>query len=197
MILYKPIISCKIFSHFGFRIQKLRSTLSGRHFGAKTSQTICYGSTHFNSWSGFPDPDQLTYCTIYRCLFVEIQSLRNQILWCQHIFYYNYIKLYIIRILNNYEKLMTILPEYTNKFNKTRHVCKLTHVTAICLFHACGLWHLKIRQAAHWIIKNMRGCVDKNHNVPIKKMYTWCTQRTSNGRGSAVNRMLDGSTYPG
>jgi len=83
------MVSCKIFSHFGFRIQQLRSTLSGRHFGAKTSQTLWCGSTHFNSGSSFPDPDWLTCCTIYRCLFVEIQLLRNQNSLCQHIFYNN------------------------------------------------------------------------------------------------------------
>jgi hypothetical protein len=65
----------------------------GRHFGAKTSQTIWYSSTHFNSGSGFPDPDQLTCCTIYRCLFVEIQLLRNQISLCQHVFYYTGVSL--------------------------------------------------------------------------------------------------------
>jgi hypothetical protein len=81
---------------FSKRIQQIGSTLAGHHFGAKqgghfgakTSQTIGYSSTHFNSGSGFPDLDRLTCCTIYRCLFVEIQLLRNQILLCQHVFYY-------------------------------------------------------------------------------------------------------------
>jgi hypothetical protein len=36
------------FSHFGFRIQQLGSTtFKGCHFGAKISQTTCYGSTPF------------------------------------------------------------------------------------------------------------------------------------------------------
>jgi hypothetical protein len=42
---------------FSKRIPQLGSTLSGGHLGAKMSQTIGYGSTHFNSGSGFPDPD--------------------------------------------------------------------------------------------------------------------------------------------
>jgi hypothetical protein len=54
---YFKVVSCKIFSHFGFRIQQLGSTLSGCHFAAKTSQNIWYGSTRFNSGGGFPDPD--------------------------------------------------------------------------------------------------------------------------------------------
>ncbi len=88
-------LSCK--SHFGFKdpatqINPFRSPFwhqnKGCHFGAKMSQTIWYGSTHFNSGSGFPDPDRLTCCTIYRCLFVEIHLLRNQISLCQCVFYY-------------------------------------------------------------------------------------------------------------
>jgi hypothetical protein len=83
---------------FSKRFQRLRSTLSGHHFSAKMKVTILepkwakpfgLGSTHFNSGSSFPDPDQLPCCTINRCLFVEIQLLRNQILLCQHVFYYN------------------------------------------------------------------------------------------------------------
>jgi hypothetical protein len=71
---------------FSKRIQQLGSTLSGRHFGAKTKVAILapkwakpfgLGSTHFNSGSGFPDPDQITCCTIYRCLLVETHLPRN------------------------------------------------------------------------------------------------------------------------
>ncbi len=108
--LFSKPVSCKIFGHFGFRIQQLGSTLfkedpatwinpfrspfwrqnKGRHFGAKMGQKpFGLGSSHFNFGSGFPDPDQLTCCTIYRCLFVEIQLHRNQISLCQHIFYYS------------------------------------------------------------------------------------------------------------
>ncbi len=106
--LFSKPVSCKIFGHFGFRIQQLGSTLfkedpatrinpfrspfwcqnEGCHFGTKMGKTIWFRLTHLNSGSGFPDPDQLTCCTIYRCLFVELQLLRNQISLCQHVFYY-------------------------------------------------------------------------------------------------------------
>jgi len=76
---YGTLFHVRYFSHFGLRIQQLRSTpFKGHHFGAKTSQTIWYGSTPFISGSGFSDPDRPSICTIY---YYSYNSIYKNICW--------------------------------------------------------------------------------------------------------------------
>ncbi len=87
-------ISCKIFEHFALQVD---SVIEFKQLGStpfKDSAILALkladppfwwknNSTPSKSGSGLPDPEQLIFCTIYRCLLDEIYLLRNQISPCQ------------------------------------------------------------------------------------------------------------------
>ncbi len=77
-------VSCKIFEPFNFRIQQL-GPFKGRHFGAKTSRSTLDRSTPLISGSGILDPDRLSFCTIYTCLFYEIYYLETSGLYYKQV----------------------------------------------------------------------------------------------------------------
>ncbi len=79
-------VSCKIFEPFNFRIQQLGSTpFKGHHFGTKTSQSTLDSSTPLISGSDILDPDWLSFCTVYTCLFYEIHYLETSGLYYKHV----------------------------------------------------------------------------------------------------------------